>query len=124
MSFDFLSTAHWIAYVLEACGVLFIVGGFILAGLLYLKHCRKISTHTAYVEFRHRTGRSIILGLDFLIAADIIKTITFDHSVENISILAVVVLVRTFLTMALHVEIEGCWPWEQWRKQQGETPIR
>jgi uncharacterized membrane protein len=117
MQMDLLTIPLWITYLLEACGVLFIVGGFALSGALYLKYCRTMTTRAAYQEFRHRTGRSIILGLDFLIAADIIKTILVDNTLISVSILGLVVLIRTFLSMTLHVEVEGCWPWQQWRKK-------
>ncbi|HUG45857.1 MAG TPA: DUF1622 domain-containing protein, partial [Sphingomicrobium sp.] len=58
-------------------------------------------------------GRSILLGLEFLVAADIINTITVEFSVESVTSLAVIVLLRTLLSFTLEMEIEGRWPWQR-----------
>jgi len=58
-------------------------------------------------------GRSIVLGLEFLIAGDIIRTVIVSPTLESVAVLAVIVLVRAFLTMTLTLEIEGRWPWQQ-----------
>lgn len=67
----------------------------------------------AYREFRRNLGRAILIGLEFLIIGDIIGTVVLQPSLENLSVLAGIVLVRTFLSFALEVEIEGRWPWNR-----------
>ena len=66
-------------------------------------------------ESRKRSdlGRAILLGLEFLVAADIINTVAIEPTLESIAVLAAIVLVRTFLSFALEAEIEGHWPWQR-----------
>lgn len=69
---------------------------------------------TAYFDHARRNfGRPLILGLEVLIAADVVKTITVDPSYESAAVLGILVLVRIILTLALDVEIEGMWPWKR-----------
>lgn len=76
--------------------------------------------------YRSNLGRAILLGLEFLVAADIINTVAIEPSVESLLILGGIVLIRTFLSFSLEVEIEGRWPWERHRKsepdEKGSTP--
>jgi uncharacterized membrane protein len=65
----------------------------------------------AYKTYRQALGRAILLGLDFLVAGDIIRTVVVAPTNENVIVLALIVLVRTFLSMALELELEGHWPW-------------
>jgi len=74
---------------------------------------KRLSENQAYRAFRQNLGRSIILGLEFLIAGDIIRTIVVPESLENVAILALIVIIRTFLSITLHLEVEGRWPWEK-----------
>jgi uncharacterized membrane protein len=67
----------------------------------------------AYRVVRTVFGRSILLGLEFLVAADIIRTVAVDPSLENVGVLGVIVLIRTFLSFSLEVEIDGTWPWRR-----------
>ncbi len=67
----------------------------------------------AYREFRSDVGRSIVLGLEFLIAGDIIRTVTVTQTLESVGVLVVIVLIRSFLTITLELEIEGRWPWQR-----------
>ena len=60
---------------------------------------------------RRRLGKSLLLGLELLVAADIIETVTLERTMQNVLMLAVLVLVRTFLSWSLIVEMEGHWPW-------------
>jgi uncharacterized membrane protein len=63
--------------------------------------------------FRKSLGRSILMGLELLVAADIIRTVAVAPSIENVLVLGGIVLIRTFLSMSLEVEIEGKWPWHR-----------
>ena len=70
--------------------------------------------------FRRQLGRSIILGLEFLIAGDIIRTVIVADTLANVAILGLIILIRTFLGLTLHLEVEGRWPW-QTARQSGES---
>ena len=69
----------------------------------------------AYSDLRKNLGRVILLGLEVLIIADIIRTIVVDQSVESVIVLGTIVLIRVILSFSLEVEIDGMWPWNRWR---------
>jgi len=100
-------------YVLEAVGVISIVIGCMAATAWFLRNLRRMQRLAAYESFRSDLGRSIVLGLEFLIAGDIIRTVTVTPTFESVAVLASIVLIRTFLTMMLTLEIEGRWPWQR-----------
>lgn len=90
----------------------------VIAGvhLMYHRH----ETETIYREVRQRLGRGILLGLEFLIAADIMLTVAVELSMEKVGALVVIVLVRTFLSFSLEVELTGKWPWDLEPEQRTE----
>ena len=101
-----------IGRAVDAVGVLVIVSGAILAtGRFMVKRHRE--TSKSYRLYRQDLGRAILLGLEFLIAGDIIRTVVVAPTLENILILGLIVLIRTFLSMALQLEVEGRWPWQR-----------
>jgi len=107
-------TLDWIEtliQVVEVIGILVIVAGFVVATTVYLLHVGQWSTHHAYVDFRRRSVRGLILGLEFLVAADIIRTVVVDYSLESMLTLGLIILIRSFLVFSLHLEIEGRLPW-------------
>lgn len=108
----FESTLHFIALVAETLGVAAIVFGALLAvwraGWQFIDPTQR---HMAYHTFRLTLARGILLGLEFLLAADIIGTVTIEPTLPNLAVLAVIVAIRTFLSFALHMEIEGRLPW-------------
>lgn len=108
----FLQLIDIIALVIEGLGVMIIVAGFAIATRRFLQHRNFYDNRHAYLEYRHGIGRSILLGLDFLIAGDLIKTVILLNSGESVATLAAVVLIRAFLGFTLHVEVEGHWPWQ------------
>ena len=67
----------------------------------------------AYTTYRVRLGRALALGLEVLVAADVIRTVALEPTIANVVVLGLLVLIRTFLTWSLVVEIEGRWPWQQ-----------
>ncbi|MGB5433674.1 MAG: DUF1622 domain-containing protein, partial [Acidimicrobiia bacterium] len=75
----------------------------------------------AYDVFKQSFARGVLLGLDLLIAADIIRTVTLDQTLENVAALGLLVIVRTFLSWSLVLEAEGRWPWEAPRPDT--TPV-
>ncbi len=67
----------------------------------------------AFRSYRQDLGRAILLGLEFLVAGDIIRTVVVAPTLTNVFILAIIVLVRTFLSFTLELELEGRWPWQE-----------
>lgn len=96
---------------IEITGVLVIICGAIFASLKYLKQFRH-QTESTYEDFRRQLGRSILLGLEFLVAADIVATVAVRPTLESVTVLGLVVLIRTFLSFSLGVELEGKLPWK------------
>lgn len=96
----------------DAVGVLIILIGAVVATGRFLEGCRT-GFASAYRSYRQGLGRAILLGLEFLIAGDIIRTVVVAPTLENVLILALIVLIRTFLSMALQLEVEGRWPWNR-----------
>jgi uncharacterized membrane protein len=99
-------------YTIEAFGVLVVVVGSCISSCIFLSTYRSLPAGVAYTSYRRQLGRSIILGLEFLIAGDIIRTVVVADTFENVAILGLIILIRTFLSVTLHLEIEGRWPWQ------------
>jgi uncharacterized membrane protein len=111
---DFIApVAAWCAALIEAIGIsiitLFAVYALYNAVIRLLK---KEAGDSIFQELRQTLGRGILLGLEFLIASDIIYTVVVELTFETIGVLAVVVLIRTFLSLTLEVEMSGKWPWQ------------
>ena len=108
---------HWISAVALAIEVI-AVTIIILAifGGLYKYVRYMFGTHkvdgTGYNAYRKTMGRSLLLGLEILVAADVIKTVALDTTVESVMVLGMLVLIRIFLGWSLIVELEGRWPWQ------------
>ena len=109
---SFRAAMEWVGLGFDATGVLVIAGGAVAAaGRL------AVSASTVQVmnvrRFRQDFGGATVLGLEFLVAGDIIRTVAVAPTLENVTVLAIIVVIRTVLSMALQVEIEGRWPWQQ-----------
>jgi uncharacterized membrane protein len=100
-----------ISLVIDVIGVLVIIVGLVVATVRYVASRSKETA--GYHQFRQDLGRGILLGLEFLVAADIIRTVAVTPTLEGVLVLGLIVLVRTFLSMALQVELEGHWPWQR-----------
>ncbi len=109
---------HTIARGIELAGIAIIVVGAVVASAVYLGRLVRRQA-SAYHAYRADLGRGILLGLELLVAADIVGTVAVEPSLENLGILAVIVLIRTFLSFTLEVEIEGRWPWQARREPAG-----
>jgi uncharacterized membrane protein len=95
-------------------GVGIIVIGAAAATLVFLHGgLVAVGWPAAFRRYRANLGRGILLGLELLVAADIIGTVAVTPSFENLGVLALIVLIRTFLSFSLEVEIEGRWPWQR-----------
>jgi uncharacterized membrane protein len=101
-----------IGSTIDAIGVAVIAGGALLAVALTLANARR-EEGGAYDFFRRRLGRAILLGLEFLVAADIIRTVAVTPTGESVLVLGGIVLIRTFLSFSLQLEMTGAWPWQQ-----------
>ena len=100
-----------IGTAIDGIGVLVIVVGALLATGNFLFR-KQEKSGDSYRLYRQDLGRAILLGLEFLVAGDIIRTVVVAPTMENVAILGVIVLIRTFLSMALQLEVEGRWPWQ------------
>ncbi len=111
-----------LAKVIEFAGVAIIVGGIVLASINFVRDGVRLKDWVlAYERFRSNLGRGILLGLELLVGADIISTITSPLTTESVGLLAGIILIRTFLSFALETEIEGCWPWQRASKRKRPT---
>ena len=101
-----------IGSAIDAIGVAVIAGGAVIAVFLTFGKGRR-DDGGAYDFFRRRLGRAILLGLEFLVAADIIRTVAVTPTGESVLVLGGIVLIRTFLSFSLQLEMTGAWPWQQ-----------
>ncbi|MDQ6822814.1 MAG: DUF1622 domain-containing protein [Actinomycetota bacterium] len=98
---------------MDAAGVVVVVCGLLVAtGAFALAQRDRDQQLLAYRVYRQQVGKAILLGLEFLVAADIIRTVAVAPSFRGVGVLAIVVAVRTFLSFTLDVELEGRWPWQ------------
>ena len=118
----FDAALQWMGFGLEVAGVAAIVGGALFAVARVLRQvARGADRGETYHLFRTSLARAILLGLEFLVAADIIGTVLVEPTLQNLAVLSLLVLIRTFLSFTLEVEITGRWPWQQ-TPAQGAPP--
>ena len=109
--------------ILDAAGVILMVGGVLVATLFVMARIRTEGlSDNAYRRFRQSLGKAILLSLELLVAADIIRTVAVRPTFRSAGVLAIVVLIRTFLSMSLEVELEGRWPWQRAAADAARTP--
>jgi len=116
--FDYKSTIEIVAAGFELVGVAIVVVGFVASLVRGAIVWRSDGASDAYVAIRSTFGRSILLGLEVLVAGDIIRTVALQPTLENLALLGLLVLIRTFLAWSLEVEIDGRWPWRRARDEQ------
>ena len=103
-----------LAKLLEVGGVAIILGGVVLASAWFVRAgWSSKDWNSAYERYRANLGRGILLGLELLVGADIIGTITAPLTFTSVGLLAMIIVIRTFLSFSLETEIEGCWPWQR-----------
>jgi uncharacterized membrane protein len=110
---DFHDTMERVVQGFEIAGVAILVLGSLLAFASAVAALRSVGRRAAYALARQDVGRAILLGLEVLIIADIVQTITVDTTIESALTLGLVVLVRTFLSFSLEIELEGALPWRR-----------
>jgi uncharacterized membrane protein len=99
--------------LMEGIGVAVIVIGAIVAIVRYfIQYRQRVAVDVIYKTIRVGIARPILLGLEFLVAADIIRTVAIEPTLENVGVLAAIVGIRTVLSFSLQLEIEGRWPWQ------------
>jgi len=100
-----------IGFSLDGIGVLIIATGASIATVHALIN-RRDPFVERYQLLRQNLGRAILVGLEFIIAGDIIRTVVIDPTILNVTVLGLIILIRTFLSIMLHFEVEGHWPWQ------------
>ena len=114
---DFYDTMEHVVRAFEGAGVVVLAIGSLWALASAVPMLFRGDIVEAYGRARHMIGRSILLGLEILIIADIVKTITIETTLESAATLALIVLVRTFLSFSLEIELDGIVPWQRWRQK-------
>jgi uncharacterized membrane protein len=114
----------WVEYAatgVELLAVAIIFVAILMATVAYLlKIAARQADRGTYNDYRHKVGRALLLGLEILVAADIIRTVVLEPTLDNVLVLGLLVLIRTFLSWALFLEIEERWPWQP-RREKGDA---
>ncbi|GAB6194747.1 DUF1622 domain-containing protein [Lysobacter xanthus] len=127
----FKQAAEWVSLTVDAAGTLVIVAGLAWAlwSFVTRRHERAPPSlrpgrpdETGYRRLRQDVGRGILLGLEFMVAGDIIRTVAVEPTINGLVVLGGIVLIRTFLSLSLEVELEGRWPWSPAPRVPAEAP--
>jgi uncharacterized membrane protein len=102
-------------------GIMVIGGSFFLVAFVR-DAADGVKKQGSYERLRRNLGRCILLGLEVLIVADIVRTILVDPTFESVTVLGIIVLIRILLSFSLEVEIDGTWPWDRWRAIGQKNP--
>jgi uncharacterized membrane protein len=114
---DYTGTIEAVASAFGLAGVTIVVVGFVASVVSGVRAWAAQGASGAYAGIRSTFGRSILLGLEVLVAGDIIRTVALQPTLQNLAVLGLLVMIRTFLAWSLEVEIDGRWPW---RRAQAE----
>lgn len=109
---------------IELLATALIIVAIIAATAIYLVGLiRRVANPPAhYTQYKQRLGRALLLCLEILVAADIVRTIALDSSVQSVISLGLLVVIRTFLSWSLILEVEGRWPWQGEEKASRDVP--
>ena len=113
-----MTLEEWIelaAKVVDAAGVVVLVAGMVVVTLYLLALDRTGRRNVGYRDYRQGVGRVILLGLEILVAADIIRSVAVTPTFTSVGVLGLIVIIRTILSFSLEVELEGRWPWQRGR---------
>ncbi|ASN53496.1 MULTISPECIES: DUF1622 domain-containing protein [Sinomonas] len=119
---DYRAVIEAIGQYVDVAGVTVMVIGALVSIPLALRKPGPAGK-SVYRSYRQLLGRSILLGLELLVAADIIRTVAVTPTLQSVAVLAVIVLIRTFLSFSLELEITGRWPWQK-ETPSAPQPIR
>ncbi|MGI9460092.1 MAG: DUF1622 domain-containing protein [Pirellulales bacterium] len=115
----FRNVVEQVGLAIDAAGVLVVVAGIVMAAIRLLT--QPSAPMGRYKQFRQDLGRGILLGLEFLVAADIIRTVAVTPTLESVLVLGLLVVIRTFLSLALQMEVEGRLPWQAEKSGMEQT---
>ena len=107
---DFRDAVEAVGKTVDGAGVAVMVIGFAVTAVQFARAAR---TPDAYAAARHRLGRAILLGLEVLVAGDIIRTVAASPTFTSVGVLAAIVAIRSFLSFTLEMEVSGRWPWQR-----------
>jgi uncharacterized membrane protein len=116
---SFTQIMEWVSRGFEVVAIAVLVAGFVWGAFIALRARFAGREQESYIVLRRYFGRTILLGLEILVAADLIRTVAVDQTWENVLGLGLIVLIRTFLSFSLEVEMDGVWPWR--RRAAGVT---
>ena len=114
---SFSKWIQWIGLGIDGLGVAVILIGALLSLLAFIRSSTRQSLDNSYKRFRENLGRTILLGLEFLVAGDIIRTVAVSPTYKSVGLLSIIILIRLFLSMQLEVEINGSFPWGREKKE-------
>jgi uncharacterized membrane protein len=120
MDFDKLAVASGKIVEMIGVGVL-VVGAIVAIAAFLMRLMRGRPFRDVYHELRADLGRAILLGLEFLVIADIIGTVAVEPNLHNLGVLAAIITIRTLLSFALELEVSGRWPWQRNRRSERES---
>ena len=110
----FDQSVRWVAVGIESIAIGIIVLGAIITTIIFIwRVIQEGALDDCYRRFRSDFGKAVLLGLEFLIASDIVGTVAVGPTFQDLGILALLVVIRTFLSFALELEISGRWPWQK-----------
>lgn len=106
---------------MEVVGVFIVVIGALISTAYYLAHVRRDAS-VAYAQYRRHLARAILLGLEFLVAADIIQSVAVHPTLQSVGLLGLIVVIRSFLSISIEMEVEGRWPWQRRNTGTADEP--
>ena len=119
--FDFALFAQTSGQLLDAAGIVVILAGALASTLaIIVTALKQRSIHNLYRTYRHNLARSILIGLEFLVAGDIIRSVAGNLSLDSVVILAIIVVIRSLLGVEFEMEIEGRWPWQRGKENKAK----
>jgi uncharacterized membrane protein len=102
------------AMLIEALAVALIIASILIATFTWLRRllAERGFTLEHYIQYRSRLGNALLLGLEILVAADVVRTVALEPTLVNVATLGLLVIIRTFLSWSIVLEVEGRWPWQ------------
>lgn len=110
---NFKGSMELVGDIVDSSGVAVMVIGIVASTGWFLLRIRPLGIMDAYTKYRRAVGMAILLGLELLVAGDIIRTVAVSPTLTSVAVLGMIVIIRTFLSMSLQLELEGRWPWQK-----------
>ena len=106
---------EWCAFGIEMLAIAVIIAGVVMVAIKHgtVRYLFRLKQEGAYESYKAELIRPLLLGLELMVAADIIRTVVLEPTLSNVAMLGLLVLVRTILSWSLAVEMEGRWPWQE-----------